>query len=125
MIKTLLVGLGGFLGAIARYLLGGFLNQVGPWPSFPYETLVINTTGCLAIGLLGGLADERGILSPEARAFLLIGVLGGYTTYSTFGYETFQLLRDGEALPAAANVLLQVALGLGGVWAGNVLSRMV
>ncbi len=125
MVKALLVGCGGFLGAIARYLFGGFLNRIGPWPTFPYETLVINTTGCLAIGFLGGLADERGVLSPEARVFVLIGVIGGYTTYSTFGYETFQLLRDGEALPAAANVILHVVLGIGGVWAGGVVSRLV
>ncbi|HEU4401302.1 MAG TPA: fluoride efflux transporter CrcB [Candidatus Polarisedimenticolia bacterium] len=125
MLKTLLVGIGGFLGATGRYLLGGWLNRALPWPSFPYETLVINTTGCLAIGFLGGLADERGALSAEARVFLLIGLLGGYTTFSTFGYETLQLLRDGEVGPAFANTILQVTLGLGGVWAGNVASRMI
>lgn len=125
MTRALLAGLGGFIGAASRYVLGGLLNRMTPWSAFPYETLVINTTGCLAIGLLGGLADERGMLSPEARVFLLIGILGGYTTYSTFGYETFQLLRDGEFVPATANVALQTVLGIGGVWAGNVLSRMM
>jgi CrcB protein len=65
------------------------------------------------------------VLSGEARAFLMIGVLGGFTTFSTFGYETFQLLRDGQALPAAANVVSQVVLGVAMVWAGYVLARIL
>ena len=123
--KTLLVGCGGFLGAIARYLLGGAVHRLVQAPVFPFGTLVVNVSGCLAIGFLGGLADERGALSPEARVFLLIGVLGGYTTFSSFGYETFQLLRDGEMLPALANVLLQVVIGLAAVWAGHSMIRLI
>ncbi len=125
MTKTLLVGCGGFLGSIARYLVGGAVHQLASGPVFPYGTLVVNLTGCLAIGVLGALAEARGILSPEARVFLLIGILGGFTTFSSFGYETLQLLRDGEAFPALANVLLQVVLGLGAVWAGSALVRLI
>ena len=123
--KTLLVGCGGFLGSIARYLLGGAVHRVVQSPVFPFGTLLVNVSGCLAIGFLGGLAEERGLLSPEARVFLLIGVLGGFTTFSSFGYETFQLLRDGEMLPALLNVLLQVGLGLVGVWAGYTSTRLL
>ena len=125
MLKTLWVGCGGFLGSAARYLAGGLLNRLAPQALFPYETLAINVSGCLAIGFLAGLAELRGIFTPESRAFLLIGVLGGFTTFSTFGYETFQLLRDGQWLSGAMNVLLQVALGIGAVWAGTVLSRLL
>jgi len=123
--RTLLVGCGGFLGSITRYLLGGAVHRLVQAPVFPFGTLLVNVSGCLAIGVLGSLADLRGILSPEARVFLLIGVLGGFTTFSSFGYETFQLLRDGETLPAILNVALQLGLGLGAVWAGSAVTRLV
>lgn len=125
MIKLLLAGLGGFLGSSLRYLLGGWIHRMTNGDLFPYGTLVINSTGCLAIGFLAGLAETRGMFTGETRVFLLIGVLGGYTTFSTFGYETFQLLRDGQAAMAASNMLLQVILGITGVWAGSVLSKIL
>jgi fluoride exporter len=124
MLKGLWVGIGGFLGSVMRYWLGGFLNQLSPRALYPYETLVINVSGCLGIGLLAGLAEFRGVFSPELRLFLLVGVLGGFTTFSTFGYETFQLLRDGELFMAALNVTLQAALGLTAVWGGYSLARL-
>jgi fluoride exporter len=125
MVKTLWVGVGGFLGSGARYWLGGFLNKLSPQALFPYETLVINVSGCLGIGLLAGLAEFRGVLSPELRLFLLVGVLGGFTTFSTFGYETFQLLRDGAVLPASLNVALQCGLGMGAVWSGYAFAALL
>jgi len=124
MLKGVWVGLGGFLGASARYYLGGWLNDLSPGSLFPYETLVINVSGCLGIGLLAGLAELRGLFSPELRLFLMVGILGGFTTFSTFGYETFQLMRDGEVMAASLNVVLQVVLGLAGVWAGYALARL-
>ena len=125
MTKTLLVGFGGFLGSIARYLAGGAVHRLVEGSVLPYGTLFVNATGCLAIGFLSALSEARGVLSPETRVFLLIGVLGGYTTFSSFGYETFQLLRGGEMLPALANVLIQVVVGLGAVWAGSAAVRLV
>jgi fluoride exporter len=124
MLKSLWVGVGGFLGSSARYLLGGWLNQLAPRALFPYETLVINVTGCLGIGLLAGLAEFRGVFAPELRLFLLVGILGGYTTFSTFGYETFQLLRDGELFLAGLNVALQAGIGVAAVWGGYALARL-
>ena len=124
MLKSVWVGLGGFLGAAARYHLGGLLNDLSPGFLFPYETLVINVSGCLGIGLLAGLAEFRGLFSPELRLFLMVGILGGFTTFSTFGYETFQLMRDGEMLFAGLSVILQVLLGLAAVWAGYALARL-
>jgi CrcB protein len=123
--KILLVGCGGFLGAVGRYLAGGLVHRLFGGPVFPLGTLAVNVSGCLAIGFLAGLSEARGVFSPEARVFLLIGLLGGFTTFSSFGYETFELMRDGEMLPATANVALQLGLGLGGVWAGHVLSRLI
>ena len=123
MVKVLLVGLGGFLGTILRYGLGGWVARLKSGWSFPVETLVINVLGCLVIGWLAGLNESRGIFAGTTRAFLFIGVLGGFTTFSTFGYETFQLLRDGQWPSAALSTGLQVTLGVGAVWAGHVLAR--
>jgi CrcB protein len=95
-----------------------------PAPRVPWGTLVVNVAGCFAIGLLGGLADTRGVLTASARLFLLIGVLGGFTTFSTFGYETLGLLREQALARAFLNVGLQLALGLGAAWAGLALSRL-
>jgi CrcB protein len=123
-LRIALVGLGGFIGSVCRYLLGGAVHRAAPGVLLPIGTLAVNVTGCLAIGLLAGLAETRGVFSAETRVFLLIGVLGGFTTFSTFGYETIQLLRDAQWVPAAGNVLLQVGLGIAAVWGGLALSRL-
>jgi CrcB protein len=125
MLKLLWVGCGGFLGSAARYVLGGWLNRLAARALFPYETLIINGIGCLTIGVLAGLIESRGVLTPETRLFVLVGILGGFTTFSSFGYETFQLLRDGETVAGAVNVLSQVFLGIGAVFAGHALSRLL
>jgi CrcB protein len=123
MLRTLLAGAGGFIGAAARYGLGGLIHRyLGA--AFPYGTLAINVTGCFAIGFLGVMAEERLTLGPEARVFWMIGVLGGYTTFSSFGYETMALLREGSTGAALLNVGLQVILGLLAVWGGAALARM-
>ena len=125
MERVFLVGLGGFIGTVGRYALGGWASRLRPGAVFPYETLLINVLGCLAIGLLAALAETRGVLAGTTRAFLFIGVLGGFTTVSSFGYETFELLRDGQAGAAALSVGLQIVLGVGAVWVGHVLARLV
>lgn len=118
MTKLLLVGLGGFLGSVGRYLVAGWLQDASRWPWFPLGTLGVNTIGCLLIGILGGLAESLSAFKPETRLFLMVGILGGFTTFSTFGYETMALARDREFLAAGANVMLQVGLGLIAVWIG-------
>ncbi|HVP38517.1 MAG TPA: fluoride efflux transporter CrcB [Candidatus Saccharimonadales bacterium] len=125
MQRLLIVGLGGCLGTMARYLLGGLMVRAKQGATFPLETLAVNVLGCLAIGFLSELAEARGLFSGATRAFLFIGVLGGFTTFSSFGYETFQLLRDGEAGAALGSVGLQLGLGLGAVWAGHVAGRLL
>jgi len=89
------------------------------------ETLVVNSAGCLLIGFLSGLAENRSVFGPEVRLFLFIGVLGGFTTFSSFAYETFSLTRDTENLAAAVNIIAQLILGLVGVWFGNTLARLM
>ncbi len=123
MLQNLLwVGLGGFAGAVLRYLASGWVQHATGSPSFPWGTMVVNVAGCLVIGALSYLADTRGIIHPEARLFLIVGVLGGFTTFSAFGNETMNLIRDGENLLAAANVLASVFLCLGAVWAGRAIA---
>lgn len=121
---ALLVGTGGFCGAILRYALSGVVQRLAGSSDFPYGTLAVNVSGCLAIGLLAGIADTRQLLDAETRLWLLIGFLGSFTTFSTFGYETLALLRDGALLRAALNVTLQVGLGLAAAWGGLVVSRL-
>ncbi len=118
MMIVVLVGAGGMIGAVSRYLVGGWVHDLLGDPSFPYGTLTVNILGCLLIGLLVGLAESRQVLGAETRAFLLIGLLGGFTTFSAFGLETVNLVRDGELLGAFSNVGLQVVVGLTAVWVG-------
>lgn len=112
MWNALLVGAGGFAGALLRYGLTGLVYRHLPHATFPFGTLAVNLLGCLAIGGLAGLLDSRGLLAPELRAFAFVGLLGGFTTFSTFGYETLLLAREGELLRAGAYVAAHVVLGV-------------
>lgn len=116
--QTLWVGAGGFVGAGLRFLVSGWVYQLTPNAGFPWGTLVVNVAGCLVLGLLGGLAEVRGVLAGSTRLFLFIGVLGGFTTFSTLAFETVVLAEGSEVLKAAANVAAHVALGLGAAWLG-------
>ena len=117
--KFLWIGIGGSAGAILRYLVAGWAQQASGSATFPYGTLVVNVAGCLVIGALSYLADARGMFSAETRLFVFVGLLGGFTTFSTFGNETLNLLRDGELLIASLNVTTNVVLCLAAVWAGR------
>jgi len=122
--QLLWVGVGGFLGSVARFVVAGFFNRLSPILAFPVGTLAVNILGCFLIGLLYGLAESRDILGTDIRIFLFIGVLGGFTTYSTFGFETLALLQDGEFFKTSANILLHVIVGLAAVWIGDALGRL-
>ncbi len=92
---------------------------------FPLGTLLINTAGCLVLGFLFTLSEDRGVLSSHARLFLFVGILGGFTTFSSFGYETFTLWRDGLAAKALLNIGANTVLGLCAVWIGHVVARII
>lgn len=122
MTQVLLVGAGGFIGSVFRYWLSSYVQQFSKSVSFPYGTLAVNLLGCLVIGVLAQLADSRGVFTPEARAFVFIGILGGFTTFSSFGNETINLFRGSENLEGIANVIAHIVLGLGAVWLGRVIA---
>jgi CrcB protein len=121
LVRLLLVGAGGFAGAVLRFLVGVLALRTLP-VGFPYATFFVNVTGCFAIGLLAAAFDQRDA-GIGTRLFWLTGVLGGYTTFSAFGHETVTLLRDGGPGAALANVAGQVIVGLAAVWAGAALVR--
>lgn len=118
----MLIGIGGSIGAMARYLLGGVVHQWVPG-FFPYGTFVVNILGCLVFGLIVGLAESRFVVGPDARAFLLIGVLGGFTTFSSFTFETFELVRSGQFVAAGVNIIGQVVIGFLLLWGGFAVGR--
>jgi CrcB protein len=100
-----------------RYVLGGWIARRTDG-TFPWETVAINVLGCFAIGGLGAYADRGGLLSPAARTVLMVGVLGGFTTFSSFGLETYRLVAEAEWARAAGYVALTNVAGLGAVWLG-------
>lgn len=120
----LIVFLGAGIGGVLRYAMSPAVQRAYEGWSFPIGTFAVNMLGCLIIGLLGQVSETKGLFTSELRLFLFIGILGGYTTFSSFGYETFQLLRDGEFLYAILNAVLQVVLGLAFVWLGWIIGRL-
>jgi len=121
LIQFLYVGIGGFFGAGLRFTLGVIVQRALPGALFPYGTLAVNVLGCLLIGFI---AAYRQPLEPGLRLFLMVGLLGGFTTFSTFALETLTLTQSGENLLAFANVALKLLLGLGAAWVGFELGRL-
>jgi CrcB protein len=122
-VSALLVAVGGAAGSLLRYWLSGTVQHgvppAGAWSMFPIGTLAVNVLGCLVIGALAEAGERRGPLSPEARALLMAGVLGGFTTFSAFANETVAAWRSGAALVAVVNVAASVAVCLVAVVVGR------
>jgi CrcB protein len=124
MMRVLLVGLGGFVGTLFRYWLSGLIaKRYGE--TFPLGTLAVNAIGCFIIGFLFYFFYDRSLTTPTARTVVLIGVIGGFTTFSSYGLQTFTLLRDGEVFLALVNVIASNVLGLALVWLGYVLAKAI
>lgn len=121
--NVLLVAIGAAVGGVARYLIGGWLaSRLGP--DFPWGTVFVNVTGSFVIGVVLILV-QGGALPAGARPFVAVGILGGYTTFSTYSYETLGLIADGNYGVAVINVFVQLVLGLIGVYLGVVLGRLI
>ncbi|HRQ21983.1 MAG TPA: fluoride efflux transporter CrcB [Anaerolineales bacterium] len=125
MTNILLVGIGGFIGSVMRYLLSGWVQQTTNRMDFPFGTLAVNVIGCFVIGLLAQFGEKYGMFSNESRAFIFIGLLGGFTTFSAFGNDTVNLVRQDFVMNAMANVGANVTLGILAVWLGHVLGHLI
>ena len=125
MTKALLVGAGGFIGSVLRYAVSGLVQSVFPSSTFPYGTLAVNVTGCLAIGCLSQLIETHGALGAGTRTLVIVGVLGGYTTFSAFGNETVNLLHGGQRLAAGLNISGHMVVALSAVWCGRIVAQFV
>ena len=124
MLRWFLVGIGGFVGTLARYWLSGVIaKRYGE--TFPLGTLAVNAVGCFIIGFLFYFFYEQSLTNPTSRTVLFIGLLGGFTTFSSYGLQTFTLLRDGEVSLALTNVIASNVLGLVLVWLGYVLAKAI
>ena len=118
MQNILIVGLGGFIGSIARYKLGELILHLTTQGRFPFSTLPVNGLGCLGVGVLAGIAERHEVFGQEVRLFLFTGLLGGFTTFSAFGLEAMHLIRRGDLGIAALYVGASVILGIAAVWLG-------
>ncbi|HEY2964534.1 MAG TPA: fluoride efflux transporter CrcB [Pyrinomonadaceae bacterium] len=122
MQKTILIALAGLVGTVLRYWLSGLVaRRFGE--TFPWGTMAVNLIGCFVTGAVFYLSEERFLINPALRTVILIGLLGGFTTFSSYGLQTFTLLRDGEFGLATLNVALSNVVGLLMVWAGYVSSK--
>ena len=124
MTKFLLIGAGGALGALCRYGLSGFVHRFLP-ADYPFGTTAVNVLGCFLFGLVWVLADERVLIRAEGRIFLLVGFMGAFTTFSTYIFETGQLVRDLQWLYAGLNLTCQIVLGFLGLALGMAAGRLI
>lgn len=121
----MIVGAGGFIGSVLRFIISGWAYRVSVAGVFPYGTLAVNVIGCLLIGFLGGLAESRQAMEPAQRLFLMVGVLGGFTTFSAFAADTLGLVQDAQVFRALLNIGLQVTLGLAAAYVGYLAARFI
>ena len=119
------VGVGGFAGAIARYVLDGVVADLTQASAFPWGTLVVNLSGAFLLGVLTALVVDRAALPAELRGPVLIGFIGAYTTFSTFMLESWRLVEAGSYGLAVANLVGSVGLGLTAVFAGLIIGRAI
>jgi CrcB protein len=122
ILPVALIAVGGAIGSVARYLLSTFVLRISG-SLFPFGTFAVNLLGCIVFGLIAGAADQRVPLGSAPRAFLLVGVLGGFTTFSSYAFESFWLLRDGHLAAASVNIVGQVILGIAGLAIGFAIAR--
>lgn len=125
MTNILLVGAGGFIGSVLRYLVSGYVQESARRLDFPYGILTVNLIGCFVIGLLAQAGEKFGAFSDESRSFIFVGVLGGFTTFSSFGNDTVNLIRQGMMNHAFLNIGSNLILGLLAVWVGRTAGHLI
>ena len=121
----LIVALGGALGAISRWLLGGWIDQMTERTAFPWGIFAVNILGCCVFGFLFAVGENRAWMTEHAKLLIFTGFLGSLTTFSTFGWNSMQLIKDGQITVALLNILLSVGVGVAGVWMGFSLGKTI
>jgi CrcB protein len=122
--QLLIAGIGGFIGSACRFWFSSVTYRI-LGQDFPYGTLFVNVLGCLLIGLLMTVFEDRFLVSPNLRIFLTVGILGGFTTFSTFSFETVSLLKEGSFLIAGANILSSLMICLAATWFGSAIGKLL
>ncbi|MFH2037677.1 MAG: fluoride efflux transporter CrcB [Candidatus Zixiibacteriota bacterium] len=124
MTKFLIIGLGGFIGAILRYSMTRFVTEYSTLSTF-WGTLTVNILGCLILGVILQLADFKWLIRPEMKLFLIIGVLGSFTTFAAFANESLTMLKSEQYLTLVFNVTTQIVIGISALWAGSFIARSI
>ena len=124
MLQIIIAGFGGFIGSAARFWISTLTYKL-LGQDFPYGTLLVNIVGCFLIGFLMVFFEDRFTISPDLRIFLTVGILGGFTTFSTFSYETVSLLREGSYLTGTANVFYHLFFCLAATWFGGIVGKLL
>lgn len=124
MIKLILVGLGGFVGAISRYWIGTYFESHSEAFSFPLGILIVNLLGCFIIGIMAGITEFTSIFNEELKLLLFVGLLGSFTTFSTFSHDTLNLISQGLIINALINILISVIVGILSVGLGYKLIQL-
>ena len=122
--KLALLAVAGGMGTLARYGLAGLVQKASD-SEVPWGTIAVNVLGCLIFGAISSIVDRRLTISPETRTIILVGFMGAFTTFSTFAFETTQLLRDAEWLLAAGNVAVQNLVGIAALFLGLAIGRLI
>lgn len=122
--RLVLLAVAGAMGTLCRYWLGDIVQRLCG-PAFPWGTLTINVIGCLLFGFVWSLANERMLISPQARIVILTGFMGAFTTFSTYAFESAQMLKDTEWQRALANIALENVVGIAAVFVGFAIGRFV
>jgi CrcB protein len=125
LFRLSIIGAGGFVGAVLRFVVSSWVQNRSGSIVFPFGTMSVNMIGCLVIGFLTCLVETRSLFSMETRSFILIGLLGAFTTFSTFGNETLGLIRDNRIDLAALNAGSQVIIGVAMVWLGRIIASAI
>ncbi len=123
--EFLTVGAGGFLGSGLRFVTTAYVQRLFPNSPFPYGTATVNIIGCLLIGFLGAIVITREAIDPALRLFLIVGILGGFTTFSAFAFENLMFVQDSRLFLALLNVVVQVVTGFMAAWLGFQLARFI
>ena len=124
MIKGLLVFIGGGIGSVFRYMMSGWVYAAFG-SNFPYGTLAVNVLGSFVIGFFLTLAEDRFLITSDMRIFVAIGIVGGFTTFSTFSYETFKLFKNGSFLIGGINIAVSLTFALFALWIGSIMGKLI